>query len=71
MAISSSLSMTCCIILYYGEVFCRVPDCAEATHKFSSTSNLHTHIKSHGAGFKIEEGNTGGRTAQKIIDHSV
>ncbi|KAL4998870.1 hypothetical protein BDV10DRAFT_193990 [Aspergillus recurvatus] len=52
-----------CIILHYGEVFCRVPDCAKATRN----NNLHTHIKSH-EGMKLEGGNTGGRVAQKLVD---
>ncbi|KAL4768413.1 hypothetical protein BDW60DRAFT_210960 [Aspergillus nidulans var. acristatus] len=59
-----------CIILHYGEVFCRVPDCSKATKKFSATNNLHTHIKTHD-GMKLEEGNTGGRVAQKVVDRAV
>ncbi|KAL3430214.1 hypothetical protein BDV09DRAFT_26275 [Aspergillus tetrazonus] len=52
------------------EVFCRVPDCSKATKKFSATNNLHTYIKTHD-GMKLEEGNTGGRVAQKVVDRAV
>ncbi|EYE91950.1 uncharacterized protein EURHEDRAFT_463622, partial [Aspergillus ruber CBS 135680] len=58
------------IKIYYSEVFCRVEDCSRAQHHYSATNNLVLHIKSH-EGIHLQEGQKGGRIAQKVVDAAV
>ena len=45
-------------------------DMPQPKKRYTATNNLHTHIKSH-EGVKLQEGNAGGRVAQKVIDKAV
>ncbi|KAL4952213.1 hypothetical protein BDW69DRAFT_185671 [Aspergillus filifer] len=36
-----------CLYFYYGEVFCRIPDCSRANHNYKTTNNLRSHVSSH------------------------
>ncbi|KAF7178038.1 hypothetical protein CNMCM7691_006696 [Aspergillus felis] len=56
--------------IYYGELFCRVPDCVRAQKKYTSTNNLRTHLLTHD-GVKLEKGLVGGRVHQKEIDVAI
>ncbi|KAI9038647.1 uncharacterized protein KD926_010591 [Aspergillus affinis] len=58
------------IIIHYGEVFCRVEDCAKANHKYTATNNLRTHIKAHD-GVPVDNDNKGGRVGQKELDNAI
>ncbi|PYH99043.1 hypothetical protein BO71DRAFT_415769 [Aspergillus ellipticus CBS 707.79] len=58
------------IYLYYGEVFCRVPECSKANHNYKYTNNLRTHIETHDD-VSLSAGNVGGRASQKIIDEAI
>ncbi|KAE8388261.1 hypothetical protein BDV23DRAFT_185621 [Aspergillus alliaceus] len=58
------------IILYYGEVFCRVEDCDKANKRFSATNNLRTHLEKH-ISIDVVSGEKGGRASQKVIDEAV
>ncbi|THC87341.1 hypothetical protein EYZ11_013215 [Aspergillus tanneri] len=55
------------IKIYYGERFCRVPDCAKA-QEYSATNNLRTHILSHET-YTCPE-NSGGRVGTKVVDEA-
>ncbi|KAL4934233.1 uncharacterized protein BDV17DRAFT_278553 [Aspergillus undulatus] len=57
------------IKIHYGEIFCRVEDCSKATHKYTATNNLRSHIASHGE-HALPGGNLGGRASQKEIDEA-
>ncbi|GFF98314.1 conserved hypothetical protein [Aspergillus udagawae] len=57
-------------VIYYGELFCRVPDCVRAQKKYTSTNNLRTHLLTHD-GVKLEKGLVGGRVHQKEIDEAI
>ncbi|KAF7164869.1 hypothetical protein CNMCM5623_009296 [Aspergillus felis] len=56
--------------IYYGELFCRVPDCVRAQKKYTSTNNLRTHLLTHD-GVKLEQGLVGGRVKQKEVDDAI
>ncbi|KAA8646660.1 uncharacterized protein ATNIH1004_005335 [Aspergillus tanneri] len=56
------------IKIYYGERFCRVPDCAKAQKEYSATNNLRTHILSHET-YTCPE-NSGGRVGTKVVDEA-
>ncbi|EAW22051.1 uncharacterized protein NFIA_036070 [Aspergillus fischeri NRRL 181] len=57
------------IKIYYGELFCRVPDCSKSRKKYTATNNLRTHLETHGD-IKLQEGNSGGRVPQKTVDEA-
>ncbi|KAG2000758.1 hypothetical protein GB937_010865 [Aspergillus fischeri] len=58
------------IKIYYGELFCCVPDCSKAQKKYTAINNLRTHIETH-EDVELQEGNIGGRAAQKTVDEAV
>ncbi|KAL2836238.1 hypothetical protein BJX68DRAFT_273593 [Aspergillus pseudodeflectus] len=55
------------LYFYYGEMFCRIPDCSKVTHNYKSTNNLRTHVSSH-KDVSLLVGNSGGRASQETID---
>ncbi|KAL4786397.1 hypothetical protein BJX76DRAFT_321254 [Aspergillus varians] len=58
------------VYLYYGETFCRVPDCSRAIHNYKYTNNLRTHMETH-EDISLPAGNVGGRAAQKVVDEAI
>ncbi|KAL4782837.1 hypothetical protein BJX76DRAFT_349064 [Aspergillus varians] len=58
-----------CLYFYYGEMFCRIPDCSKATHNYKSTNNLRTHVGSH-KDVSMPEGNVGGHVSQELVDEA-
>ncbi|KAF4177469.1 hypothetical protein CNMCM8694_002300 [Aspergillus lentulus] len=56
--------------IFYGELFCRVPDCVRAQKKYTATNNLRTHLLTHD-GVKLEEGLVSGRVKQKEINEAI
>ncbi|KAL4883541.1 hypothetical protein BJY04DRAFT_184845 [Aspergillus karnatakaensis] len=58
-----------CLYFYYGEMFCRIPDCSKAHHNYKSTNNLRTHVGSH-KDVSLPAGNLGGRASQESVDEA-
>ncbi|KAF7182057.1 hypothetical protein CNMCM7691_001445 [Aspergillus felis] len=58
-----------CLYFYYGEMFCRIPDCSKASHNYKSTNNLRSHVASH-KDVSLHAGNVGGRVSQEYIDEA-
>ncbi|KAL4772404.1 hypothetical protein BDW60DRAFT_187954 [Aspergillus nidulans var. acristatus] len=48
------------IYIYYGEVFCRVPEYAKSRHKYTAINNLCSHLETH-KGIRLEGGNNRGQ----------
>ncbi|KAF7590972.1 hypothetical protein BBP40_002166 [Aspergillus hancockii] len=55
------------VIINYGEVFCRSPDCGKRRKRFSSTNNLKSHVRSHKS-LEVDKEDKGGRVSQEEVD---